>query len=140
MRLIRPELQVRTVQVATGAHFLSFVPAPRSPWPSLEQALNRLPLTGDLVINANGLDPDGAVAVAAALRGSGRLQESGGRIILVCEDATVRHVFELLTLQRGVVIEHSLDDAFRDVLGRAWLGKHGEAAPAVAPANDGNSK
>jgi anti-anti-sigma regulatory factor len=133
MRLISPQLQVRTVRVATGAHFVSFVPGPGSSWPSLEEELGRLPVIGDLVINADGLDEDGALTVGAVLRESGRLEDSGGRIILVCEDASVRRLFELLGLDRSILIEHSLDDSFRDVVGRAWLG---EGASPVAPGKD----
>jgi anti-anti-sigma factor len=140
VREIRPELRVRTLRVATGAHFVSFVPGPRFSGPSLEEELARLPVTGDLVINLDGLDVDGALAVAAVLRESGRLQESAARIILVSEEASVRRMFELLGFGRTILIEASLDDAFRDVLGRAWLGEAAPTSPAVAPGDGQRSR
>ena len=104
--------------------------------PSLEEELDRLPVTGDLVINVHELDVDGALAVAAVLRGSDRLQKSGDRSILVCEEASVRRLFERLGLDRRALIELSFDDALRDVLGRAWLGEGVWTSHPVAPDND----
>jgi anti-anti-sigma regulatory factor len=123
VKLTRSDLRVRTLRVATGAHFLSFVTGSGASGPTLGEELERLASSADLVINGDGLDIDGALAVAAVLRESDRLRESRGRIILVCEDASVRRVFELLRLDRQVLLEHSLDDGFRDVIGRAWLGE-----------------
>jgi anti-anti-sigma regulatory factor len=120
--LTRSDLRVRTLRVATGTHFLSFVTGSDASGPTLEEELERLPPSGDLVINVDGLDSDGARAVAAVLRQSDRAYESPGRIIIVCEQASIRRLLRLSDLDRQVLIEHSLDNAFHDVLGRAWLG------------------
>jgi anti-anti-sigma regulatory factor len=120
-RPTRSDLRVRTLRVATGAHFLSFVTGSDASGPSFAEELGRLPRAGDLVINVNGLSIDDARAVETMLRDSARLKGPRGRIIIVCEQASIRRVFELSGLGWLVLIEHSLDDAFRYVLGHAWL-------------------
>ena len=122
VKLTRSDLHVRTLRVATGTHFLSFVTGSAASGPTLGEELERLPSSAELVINVDGLDSDGARAVAAVLRESGRACESRGRIIIVCGEASIRRLLRLSGLDRQVLIEHSLDDVFDYVLGRAWLG------------------
>ena len=116
------DLHVRTLRIATGTHFLSFVTGSDAYWPTLREELERLPRSGDLVINVDGLDTAGALAVAAVLRESGRAGECRGQIIIVSEQASSRPLFRLWGLDRHVLIEPSLDGALRHVLARAWLG------------------
>jgi hypothetical protein len=121
VRLTSSDLHVRTLRVANGTHFLSFVTGSAASRPTLGEELERLPPSADLVINVDGLDSDGARAVTAVLRESGRDCESRARIIIVCEQASIRRLLRLSGLGRQVLIEHSLDNAFDHVLGRAWL-------------------
>jgi anti-anti-sigma regulatory factor len=119
--LSRSDLRVRTLRVATGAHFLSFVTGPDASGPTLPEELERLPPSADLVINVEGLDSDGARAVAAVLKESGRGRQSPGDTIIVAEKESVRRVLRRSGVGRQLLIEHSLDDAVRYVLGRALL-------------------
>ena len=134
VKVMRSDLRVRTLRLGTGTHFISFVTGSDASGPTFDDALERLLPSGDVVINLEGLGNDSARAVAAALRESGRAGDSRGRVIVVCEQANIRGLFRLWGLDRQVLIEHSLDDAFRYVLGRAWLASlaHAGGAPESA--------
>lgn len=119
--MTRSALHIRTLKVATGTHFVSFVTRADASGPTLSEELERLPPDSDLVINVGGLGVHAAMDVITVLRSSHRLRESTALIIVVCEDARLYRLFERSGLDRRIRIESSTDDAFRYVLGHGWL-------------------
>jgi hypothetical protein len=106
------------------------VTGPDASGPTLAEELERLPPSADLVINVEGLDSDGARAVAAVLKQSRRGWQSRGRTMIVAEREDIRRLLKRSEVGRQLLIEHSLDDAFRYVLGRALLADLLSAAAA----------
>lgn len=119
--MTRSALHIRTLKVATGAHFLSFVTRADASGPTLSEELERLPPDCDLVVNVGGLGVHAAMEVIAVLRDSRRLRESAGLIVVVCEDERLCRLFERSGLDQRIRIERSPDEAFRYVLGHGWL-------------------
>lgn len=133
------DVRVRRLQVGTGAYFLSFGNGFPTSGRNLEDELERLPAAVDLVVNLDGLRIEDARAVAAALRKSDRLQETDGRTIVVSEHQAIRRALENSGLDRRVLIEHSLDDALRYVVGHELLeelaaGSHPKRLPTPSRA------
>jgi hypothetical protein len=113
------ELRVRTVRLATGAYFVSFVRDDVSDRRCLAEELEQLAGAEDLVLNLDGLDPQEAIGVSTAAATFSRRTDPG-LVTLVCERADVLEA--LRTADIGAVrVERSLDRAFHRALGHAWL-------------------
>jgi hypothetical protein len=110
---------VRTVRLATGAYFVSFVRDPFAARRRLAEELDQLAGADDLVLNLDGLCVSEATAVAAAAREFSR-QAPSSVVALVCESPEILEALRSLDLD-GVLLEPSLDEAFHRVLGHAWL-------------------
>jgi hypothetical protein len=113
--------RVRTVRLATRAYLFSITSPEAVVAPTLEEALARVPLQAEVVLNLDEIELDVGKRVAAILEATPRLSWLVRPAIVVSADPTVRNVFEQPALRRLVLVESSLEDALRYVVGRQWL-------------------
>ncbi len=110
---------VRTVRLATGAYFVSFVRDRVPGRRRLGEELVQLACAEDLVLNLDGLGLAEAVHVAVAAREFGR-GAPASMVALVCERPEILNALRALELD-PVRLDASLDDALHHALGHAWL-------------------
>lgn len=110
------------MRLATRAYLFSITSPEAVVAPTLEEALARVvPLQAEVVLNLDEIELDVGKRVAAILEATPRLSWLVRPAIVVSADPTVRNVFEQPALRRLVLVESSLEDALRYVVGRQWL-------------------
>lgn len=115
-------LRIRTTRVETGAHFVSVTgELDLYSAPLLKEELERLPATSDAVVDLDGLSIIDSIALGVLLSASRRLRGSDSMLIVVCEQENIRRLFERTRLNQTLLVEDSLDDAHRYLIGRVLL-------------------
>jgi hypothetical protein len=94
--------------------------------PTLSDALERIPRYEAVLLNLEGASPVEAVLAYAAIASSPRVRETARPIIVVCRDDVFRTLLSATPLERRVLLERSLEDALRFLVGSWWLSAFAE--------------
>ncbi len=112
---------LRTLRLALGARLLSLASDGSVECAALTDALDSAPQGDAIVLNLDGMDPAHGRRLATAMSSSTRVRTSARQVIVVCSDPAVLWVLERKGADRLVVVEPTLEDALRHVVGRHWL-------------------
>jgi hypothetical protein len=115
------------VGLATGTRLLS-VGGDTSCGAALVEALERVPHGADVVIDLDLLEEAAAEEIAWRLRMSARVREAPREVVVVCGRPNVRARLARSGADRDVLVEHSLGDALRYILGRRWFAAFADVA------------
>jgi hypothetical protein len=122
------ELRARTLRLANGTHLLSVARDPGPEAPSLADALERVPRYEDVLLNLDDATPFETTLAYAAIASSPRVHQHARPIVIVSSDSSLRWLLDAGSLGRRVLIEPTLADALRFLVGSRWLSTFAEAA------------
>jgi hypothetical protein len=129
MEAVRRWSRIRSVSLGTGARLLS-VGGDTSCGAALADALERVPHGADVVIDLDRLEGPAADEIARILRSAARVREAPRTVVVVCGRPDIRARLRVTGADRDVLVEHSLGDALRYILGRKWFAALADVAPA----------